>query len=543
MIPSLLLLTSEPYNIFGKIVLLLFPLGLYLIVYSFTKNTGLIQLILFPLIIIHAFQLVLFYLFGEDVIAVDMFLNVVTTNPSEAGELLNSIWPSIVFVCVVYIPMIALAIRQVRKKVYLGSKFRKYTIPAGLLLILVSYVLSFFSINQNTGRFSYGKNVYPVNVFYNLNFAIDKWQKSNKYFETSKNFTFNARKDSVADKREIYVLVIGETSRSENWSLYGYDRKTNPLLEKKEGLVHFQDAITQSNTTHKSVSIMLSTASAENYGVIYEQKSIIDAFKEVGFKTVFLSNQGGNHSFTQFFAESADYYDNIRSMGNVISTVNNHDDMLIPLFQKYVDSVPDNLFIVIHTYGSHFNYRERYPDEFSVFKPDDVTEITRQQKEKLRNSYDNTILYTDSFLSEIMDMLQAQDACASLFYASDHGEDILDDDRMRFLHASPNPTYYQLAIPMLVWFSDNYKNVFPEKAATAILNKDKPVATNSVFHTLLDIASIQTDYLEHDLSLVNREFKVKKRMYLDDHDQPIFFYQANLKKEDKMMIEKRKVYH
>lgn len=542
-IPSTFLIFTEPFNIYGKIILILFPLGVYFIIFTLSRNTALIQLILIFLLIIHAFQLVVFYLFGEDVIAVDMFLNLVTTNPSEAGELLNSLWPSIIFVCILYIPTIILAILQFRRKVYLDGAYRKKIIISGSALILCSILLSLFAKDKNTNQYTFHENVYPVNVFYNLGFAVNKWHKSNLYLTTSKDFTFDAKREVSATQREIYVLVVGETSRAENWSLYGYERETTPKLKQKQGLVFFNDAITQSNTTHKSVSIMLSAASAENYDVIYKQKSIIEAFKEVGFTTVFLSNQGANNTFTQYFAESADYYRNIRSVGTKLVTVENYDDALLPIFRHCIDSIQNNLLVVMHTYGSHFNYQERYPRKFSKFKPDNVTEITRKEKEKLLNAYDNTILYTDDFLAQITDILENTEACSAMLYASDHGEDILDDSRMRFLHASPNPTFYQLRIPMIAWFSGNYHNDFPEKVEVARINKVKPVATNAIFHTLLDIASIKTSYLKQDLSLVNPSFKIAKRMYLGDHDNPVFFYNANLKKEDKIMIDKRNIHH
>jgi len=542
-IPSFFLIFTEPFNSYGKIILMLFPLGLYLIIYSLSKKTGLIQLILLFLLILHAFQLVVFYLFGEDVIAVDMFLNLVTTNPSEAGELLNSLWPSIIFVCILYIPTIAIAIIQTRRKTFLDFNYRKRTISIGIIALTGAFILSLFARDKNTDTYTFHENVYPVNVFYNLGFAMNKWHKSNLYPVTSENFSFNATKDKFAGQREIYVLVIGETSRAENWSLYGYERETTPQLEQKQGLVFFKDAITQSNTTHKSVSIMLSNASAENYDIIYQQKSIIDAFKEVGFTTVFLSNQGKNNTFTQYFAEDADYYKDIRSTNSKFATVQNYDDALLPIFQHYIDSIQNNLFIVLHTYGSHFNYQERYPEELSKFKPDNVKEITWKEKEKLINAYDNSILYTDDFLTRITDILESTNTCSTMVYASDHGEDILDDKRMRFLHASPNPTFYQLRIPFLIWFSPNYQADFSQKYEAAQMNKIKPVSTNTIFHTLLDIASVQTTYMNKELSLVNPSFKIAKRMYLGDHDNPVFYYNANLKEQDKIMIAKRSISH
>lgn len=502
------------------------------------------QLILFPVLFFHAFQLVLFYLFGEAVIAVDMFLNLATTNVSEAGELLDNIWPAVVIVCLLYLPTTVIAAIACKRKVRLSSSFRKKTIIAGLFLLLLSYALTFIAQNKNTGRFTIHEDVYPANVFYNLGFAVNKWHNSQLYPIRSKDFSFNANKNVYAPQREIYVVVVGEASRAENWQLYGYSRPTNPKLSKEQGLILYEDAITQSNTTHKSVPLILSAASAENYDVIYSHRSILSAFKEAGFSTAFLSNQIPNRSFTDFYAQEADFHQNIRipKDGGLI-TINNFDEAMLPLLQHYMDSVSGNLFIVLHTYGSHFNYKERYPEQFSVFQPDNATNVKAENKQQLINAYDNSVLYTDDFLHRVIGVLRNTNAASALFYTSDHGEDMLDDKRNRFLHSSPNPTFYQLRIPVFMWFSDNYQIAFPNKVNNAVYNHPKPVATNVVFHTMLDAAFINTPYLETDLSLVSPDFKTRQRMYLNDHDKPIFFYNAGLKKPDKEMIEKRQMHH
>ena len=38
---------------------------------------------------------------------------------------------------------------------------------------------------------------------------------------------------------EVYVMVVGETARAHNFSLYGYPRDTNPLLSKTQGIKAF----------------------------------------------------------------------------------------------------------------------------------------------------------------------------------------------------------------------------------------------------------------------------------------------------------------
>ena len=544
LIPNFVLLFTEPYSFTGKIVLVTFPLGMYFIIYSLLKNVGLLQLILIPQLVMNAFQLVILYLFGESVIAVDMFLNLATTNASEAGELLDNLWPAIVCVCVIYIPTITIAAFACKQKTHLLLPFRKRMVVIGFILLIASYGLSYTAKNRNTDTYKLKYDVFPINVYYNLNFAIEKWQRSALYPLTSKDFKFDAKKENQAGQREIYVLVVGEASRADNWSLGGYERETNPYLSTTPGIVFYKDAITQANATHKSVPLILSAATAENYDEIYRQKSILEAFKEAGFTTLFLSNQTPNRTFTDYFAAKADHHVNIRpaSTGGLYTT-NNYDTHMLPLLRHYIDSIPGNLFIVMHTYGSHFNYRERYPREFAYFTPDDATEVEVKNRQQLINAYDNSIRYTDYFLHSLINLLDSTNACTAMYYSPDHGEDLLDDSRKRFLHASPHPTYYQLHIPYMLWFSTSYQNAFPQAYEAAIQNLPKPVSTNAAFHTLLDMASIRTPYLNQARSLVNPNFAIEKRMYLNDYDQPVFYYNSGLKEQDKEMIEKKHLNH
>ena len=544
LIPCVLLVFTEPYSFMGKVILITFPLGMYLAVYSILKNVGLLQLFLIPQLIFNAFQMVLFYLFGESVIAVDMFLNLATTSVSEASELLDNLWPAIILVCVIYLPTIIIAAIACKRKIHLAPAFRKKMVALGIMIALISYGLTFTATNFNTGNYKLKYDVFPVNIYYNLRFAIQKWNRSILYPLTSKDFKFNSIKKEKADNREIYVLVIGEAGRAGNWSLWGYDRETNPWLSKAQGLVLYKDAITQANATHKSVPLILSAANAENFDIIYHQKSITEAFKEAGFTTLFLSNQTPNRTFTDYFAAEADYHRNIRpaSTGGII-TQNNYDTQMLPILQHYIDSLPGNLFVVMHTYGSHFNYLERYPREFAYFTPDESTEVEVKNRQQLVNAYDNSIRYTDYFLNNLIQMLDSTGYCSAIYYSPDHGEDMLDDNRKRFLHASPHPTYYQLHIPMFLWFSQNYQEQFTQRYQTAIKNSLKPVSTRIAFHTMLDIASIQTPWLDTTFSVVNPAFAVRRRMYLTDHDKPIFWYNSGLKKQDKKMIEKNHLDH
>lgn len=136
-----------------------------------------------------------------------------------------------------------------------------------------------------------------------------------------------------------------------------------------------------------------------------------------------------------------------------------YDMQLLEAMKQVIAEDPEHdLLIILHCYGSHFTYHQRYPREFARFLPDDNVAINRKNVEKLVNAYDNSIYYTDHFLSQTIEYLRSlENDCSALLYCADHGEDILDDERERFLHASPTTTFYQLYVANLGWFSPEYR--------------------------------------------------------------------------------------
>lgn len=537
-VPNFVFFVTEPLPLSVGLAAILMPLACVMWLLLIFRKPGIMVWILLPKFILDGGQLILLYLFGESVVAVDMFLNLTSSNASEASELIGNIF--IIILCVLFLytlPTLILAYRSARLRNKLSSSFRKKWAMISLAIFVmggISYGITPFE-HHNV---SFKNDIYPANALYNLYFAIGKAEKNNKYPETSANFSFQARKDDKADKREIVVLVVGETSRAMEWSLYGYQRKTTPRLEKLGGLVHFTNTITQSNNTHKSVPIILSAASAENYEVIYHQKSIVTAFKEAGFKTLVIANQKLTTSMIGSFYREADEFIDLSTFKTGTYLTSLHDGAVIPYVEKAVKDTKGDLFIVLHTYGSHFNYHERYPKEFAIYKPDKVVGIRASYKQQLRNAYDNSICYTDYVLSELANFLAKTGDCTSMVYLSDHGEDIFDDGRARYLHASPIPTYYQLHIPYIIWFSDAYRATWPEKYQAALSHKATPVSTNSVFHTVLDLGGVITPEADSSLMLTRPDFVVRERMYLGDHDDPVPFWKIGLKEDDFLMLDK-----
>lgn len=542
LLPNIALCYTECLAPWACGVNVLLPLSLYMLFFSVAKRPGKMIWWAFIFVFFAAFQLVLLYLFGTGVIAVDMFLNLVTTNPGEAMELLDNLAPAVVGVFVVYLPLLILGGVNIRRDSRLSVSFQQRVrhwamqIGAiGLFCLLASYLV--------VDGYRMRNQLYPVNVCYNLYLAFERNAASENYREVSRDFKFDARSEHSATAPEVYVMVVGETARAHNFSLYGYPRNTNPLLSKTPGIKAFPNVTTQSNTTHKSVPMLLSAASAEDFERLFHEKGILAAFKEAGFHTVFISNQLPNHSFIDFLGEQADEYYFLKKED--ASQGNHYDEDLL---QKLDEILPladasssahyhyryRKLFVVLHSYGSHFNYQERYPRSFAYFKPDSRSEAKPENRRDLLNAYDNTIRYTDYILHGIIERLQKWEGVqtktdgvydqptSAMLYTSDHGENIFDDERSLFLHAAPKASDYELHVPFIIWTSDGFSKQYPDILKALGENRSKQVQSSlSSFHTMLGIGGIQTRYRLDEYSVASGKYHPTKLLYLDDHDEAI----------------------
>ena len=522
MVPNVMLDITEGMSQWACVANILLPLGIYMLLMSISRKPGKMTWWLFPYIFFAAFQVVLLYLYGEGVLAVDMLLNVVTTNVSEATELLDGILPAVLIVCVLYLPPLGMAVANIRGRHILDNRFIYKTrrigggiTVAGLLSVTTAYLAD--------PTFRLLNNVFPLNVTYNLYLAVERSWISAHYQERVANYRFDAVATHPKDSAEVYVMVIGETARSNNFSLYGYHRDTNPMLTtlvSDSSLIVFRDVRTESNTTHKSVPMLLTSASASDYPALYREKGIIAAFKEAGFHTSFISNQLPNHSFIDFLGMEADSCLFIKEAERAKDNVS--DMELLPIVKDILEKGRKKEFIVLHTYGSHFKYNERYPRNMAHFLPDNESQAKYENRQQLVNAYDNTIRFTDKFLYELSSILSSSACQSAWLYTSDHGENIYDDNRNKFLHASPNPSEYELRVPLLAWTSASYRSAYPDIISALRSNSGKCVSSSiSFFHTMLEMGGIKTKNLDLTKSLADREYKVQPRLYINDHNEAV----------------------
>ena len=513
-VPNLIMCFSEDYGPLTWIGSVVLPFGLYTLFASFAKAPWKTWIWMLPFTFFAAFQIVLLNLYGGGPIAVDMFLNMATTNTTEVYELLSGLLPALLEVAVLYIVPLLLAIVAAKNEKTLSLRVRSFMKWWGIALTLIGVA---FMVAAMLGkeRANPLRQLFPVNVCANLFTAFERWDQTKHYSETSAGFRYNATPTHPADSTEVYVLVVGESSRAVNWQLAGYDRPTNPSLSKEDGLYFFPKTLSESNTTHKSVPLLLSPLNAHNFNdSVYRVKGIVEAFREAGFRTSYISAQQPNGSYIDFFMNEADNHKFV----NQGAKEHVGDFQLLPELDKELARPERKKMIVLHCYGSHYNYQDRYPSSMAIFRPDGPLESDPKKREELVNAYDNSILMTDSLLSAVISRLKEVDGLTAMIYTSDHGENIYDDERQLFLHASPTTSYWQQHVPFLVWLSQRYSLCNPKASEVLVRNIPRQISSSeSFFPTAVDIAGIKMSGPER-FSLLNPDYSAPAPVFLDDHN-------------------------
>ena len=354
--------------------------------------------------------------------------------------------------------------------------------------------------------------------------AADFWKERrylSKLAEKSRDFKFKATQVRDNDLPQTIIVVIGESSRYDRWSINGYERETNPLLAHETNLVSFDDVVTAVAATRLSIPIIVSRKpAAQSLKAGFSEKSFLSAFKEAGFKTFWLSNQMSFGEFdtpTSVFAKEADVTQFL-NLGDFTNS-SNFDQILLEPVNNAIHDPALRKLIVVHTLGNHWNYSHRHPKEYDKWQPSlfgvvNPAYTDLKNKQALNNSYDNSILYVDWMLSQLIDQLKKTEQMTSMLYVSDHGQTLYDNSCNLAFHG--HNTQYEFHIPVFMWFSDYYKSQHPEKIAQLYKHKKAKLSTENIFHSLLDLADIRYPNDRLEWSFLSPTLKPHTR-YVDSY--------------------------
>ena len=288
------------------------------------------------------------------------------------------------------------------------------------------------------------------------------------------------------NEKAVVVLVIGESARKANFQLYGYKRANNPLLSKQQGLKVFQAQSCATFTTAGVKAIL----EPKNSGDLYEPLPNY-AFR-TGADVVWRTINWGEPPI-----HIDEYESNIVLSKKYPNVDKRYDELLFTGLRERIESSKKNkVLIVIHTSTSHGpNYASKYPKKFEVYKPvAHNVEEGEKNVAKLVNAYDNTILYTDYRLSNMIDTLRSlKDWKSSMIFISDHGESLGENNM--FMHGMPMKLApkVQYEIPFLVWTSDGYREYKS--------NLPEVLEQHYIFHSVLNLLSIQSPAYDKDYDI------------------------------------------
>ena len=440
-----------------------------------------------------------FQFFYKILITPTLIQSIINTDIKESTELINL--SLILWVTLIGILPCILLVYSTYKLRNTNFNFRKIIkiVLIGLGILLLSIML----IGRNMVSLRVISNSLPSFLPYSYILTTKNYYAIYRSSLGHKIVNINQLSSSTIEENTNHdlniVLIIGESARSDRWQINGYERKTNPRLYGMKNLISFKNAYSLATNTPDGIyAIMKNT----NY---YDCSSFISIFNQLNFDTYWLSNQGTKYEMINSIAKEAKkslFSDDIRTT----KLGNNYDGDLLPFIKEALDNKHHKL-IVIHTIGSHRLYDLRYPSEFKQFEPvcinneayysaGECTDIV-----KLDNSYDNTILYTDYFISEVIRSLS--NSKALLIYISDHGESLGENGI--FAHAYPmhEAPKEQKHIPLIIWASDRWLE--DQKAGQKFehikTKTDDIVDQSSIFHTILDCAGVKSDLIDKSKSL------------------------------------------
>ena len=185
-LPNLILAVTESLSWSGRLLNVVTPLAAYWLVLTLSRKVGRTIILLFPLLFLGAFQMVLTYLYGRGPIAVDMWLNLVTTNPGEVGELLSQLMPAIVWVVIIYIPTLTLAAILWRRHLYLDKTLlRRQRRPA---LIATASTAVITTVLAGVTPYAPTTDLFPLNAVYNFGIALTRQKATTDYPSASASF-------------------------------------------------------------------------------------------------------------------------------------------------------------------------------------------------------------------------------------------------------------------------------------------------------------------------------------------------------------------
>jgi len=369
-------------------------------------------------------------------------------------------------------------------------------VPFLLIFIFSSHYTSFIR-EHKTLRFYANPSFYLIST---IIFVDSLLAKEEQEFQTLGLDSFIPLSD---EDRELIILVVGETARAAHFSLNGYAKETNPLL-KNEEIISFKNVLSCGTSTAVSVPCLFSIHEQISYdsAQVSSMDNVLDIISRSGVNVLWLDNNSSSKGVA----------DRIEFVSYKTAETNNkcddecRDIGMLEGAQNFINNHPNgDILIILHQMGSHGPaYHKRYPKEFEKFKPScQTSHLENCTKEEITNAYDNTILYTDYFLANVINLLKENNGFESLMlYVSDYGESLGENGI--YLHGLPYAfaPKVQKHVPLIMWFNKNMRSeeIDYEGLKRKVNNN---YTYDNLFHSLLGLFEVETTIYNNDKDIID----------------------------------------
>ncbi|MBP0903653.1 sulfatase-like hydrolase/transferase [Mariniflexile gromovii] len=335
------------------------------------------------------------------------------------------------------------------------------------------------------------------------------------YYDLQRDFKLNAsiKKEDIELKNhnDVLVVVLGESTTSHHMGLYGYYRQNTPNLTAfKDSLFVYNNVISSDVFTLKAVPKMLTSLS--NDSNIHDKTNIISIFSLAGYKTYWLSNQrpiSYHDNAISKIAATADFFKFYNHKIDKNTSV--LDEILLPKYDEILKE-PGKKVIFIRLIGTHFDYFKRYPSTFNKY---DIK--TDSEKKKVKNQYDNAVLYNDFIVYSILKSLKKEQGKNALVYISDHGENVYDDGDFIGRNES-NLKKNMFDIPFIVWTSKDF-----ELPTDFEYVPNRKFMADHLYESLGHLFGVKYKNMDFSKSIFSNTFKERKRIVVTGKDYDTYF--------------------
>jgi lipid A ethanolaminephosphotransferase len=436
-------------------------------------------------------------------IQIDMYMimNVFETNIPEISDLINlRLMMYILSVGVLPSAFIAKKVKIKANSRGIVDNFRLGLISLLVIVAIMTPSLYFrksfiFLKTENRYTLCYLLPVNYIGNFIRLVLVKSKNMISAKNIIKISNYTNIKDVPHINNNKNLILIVIGESARSQNFSLNGYWRNTNEPLDKFN-VISYKNVYSCGTFTSHSIPCIFSHLGKKEFNLLESKKyeNILDIFKSLGFDVRWLSNNGdckGVCSRIRFTSTGG--LDNFGL-----------DESLIIALNRNLRQLKDySTVIILNQRGSHDPFYKRYPAEFEKYKPSCRKSFSNCPTDELINTYDNTIYYTSYNISRMIDILKnkMKDYNTMLLYVSDHGSGLGENGVWSHTMPYGQAGEYVTKVPMLLWFSEGFREEFRISEECLKNDLSKKLSHDNIFHSLLGLFWIENRYYDENLDI------------------------------------------